>query len=253
MSNNELFAFALCSFGALIGAVGNKLVAVNYKTNWKWAFYLLGVASIIFGVIKIFSLNSDSSFLDYFTFILLLVSGSLLIVFTKYYLDKKNVFETSELNPIINKFTDDSDKSEIKLFGGDFNFLGNTPQEMDQNIQYSFLKSYSFRKVLILCEEPRNTVTKIRYGKILSDMNGVELRFYNPEEADLQIRGRMKKVQGVDKLLLYSKVVSGKYKTIETDTANSDGALYRNLWYLIWSLAKELNQDEVDSLIKLYK
>lgn len=123
---------------------------------------------------------------------------------------------------------------------------------MDINDQYSHLKSLCFRKLLILCEAPADNSTKIRYGKIIQEMRGVELKFYNPDEADLRIRGRLKTLQGVERLLIYSKVDSGLYKTIETDTANSNGALYSNIWRLIWSLAKEPSREQIEEFKSLF-
>jgi hypothetical protein len=84
-------------------------------------------------------------------------------------------------------------------------------------------------------------------------LKGVELKFYNPEIADLRVRGRMKEVQGVMKLLMYTKVEQGKYETIETDVACTKGALYKNIWNLIWSLANELNSTQKDEYVNLYK
>ena len=192
------------------------------------------------------------NFEDFFGLSLLLISSICLFIFTKKFLDKKSIYRTSELDPIINNFTDLSDHNEMKLFGGDLNFFGNVPSEMDQNDQYNHLKSLCFRKLLILCEEPANNLTKIRYGKILQEMNGVELRFYNPDEADLQIRGRLKTLQGAERLLIYSKVDSGLYQTIETDTANSNGALYSNIWRLIWLLAKKPTTKQIEEFLRLF-
>jgi hypothetical protein len=77
----------------------------------------------------------------------------------------------------------------------------------------------------------------LRYGKIITEIHNVELRYYQPEKADLRVRGRIIEVNGVNKLLMYTKNKPGSYQAIETDTANSSGALYGNIWDLIWSLA----------------
>jgi hypothetical protein len=244
---------ASVSIGSFFGVLGNKLIAVNYKTNWKWGFYLLAIASFVAGIYNITLLDSVSKLIDYFIMILLLISGIGIFIFTKVFLDKKYVFKTLELHSVINNFTEDADRSDIKLFGGDLNFLGNTPSEMDQNVQYIFLKSSNFRKILILCEEPPNSATMIRYGKILNDLPEVEFRFYNPKDADLRLRGRMKKIQGVEKLLIFFKIGSCKYQVIETDTANSNGALYNNIWSLIWSLAKKLETTQKTEYLRILK
>lgn len=80
-------------------------------------------------------------------------------------------------------------------------------------------------------------------------MPTTDLRFYKPDRADLKVRGRIIQLQGVDKLLMYSRIESGIYQAIETDTSNSNGALYNNIWQLIWSLADKPTQAQLD----LYK
>jgi len=256
MESTELtqyfLAFASTTLGTFLGAVGNKLVTYNSQTKWKWAFYMLGICAIISIPIYL-KITNNLFFINYFTVSILGVSAVCIIIFTRKFLDKKSVFKTSELNPIINEFTSLSDHAEIKLFGGDLNFFGNGSSEMDKNSQYNHLKSIGFKKVSILCEVPRDTSTKIRYGKILHEMKGVTLKFYNPDEADLLIRGRMKTFQGVEKLMIYSKIESGKYQAIETDTANSNGALYNNIWKLIWSLAIDINELKRTEYLNLFK
>lgn len=86
---------------------------------------------------------------------------------------------------------------------------------------------------------------KIRYGKILHDMPEAELRYYNPSKPDLELRGRVKILQGVIGLLIYQKIASGRYKAIETNTANSHGALYDNLWKFLWKSAAKPSTDDI--------
>ncbi len=250
MDTQILLVITTISLGTFLGALGNKLVTHDSQTRWKWAFYVLGILSLLFGMIYL-ALAKSLVVVDYISLIFLFVAGILLIVFTKKFLDKKFVYKTSELDPIVNSFTSLADTTEIKLFGGDLNFFGNSPSDMDRNSQYNHLKSIAFKKVSILCETPIDISTKVRYGKILHDLSTAELRFYNPDEADLRIRGRLKTLQGVEKLLIYSKIESNKYLTIETDTANSNGALYNNIWKLVWSLANKLKPKEKADLIKL--
>ena len=63
----------------------------------------------------------------------------------------------------------------------------------------------------ILCTAPISFEDKKRYGKIITDFPAVELRFYEPLSADLKVRGRIKTLNNVTMLLIYSKVPSGKY------------------------------------------
>jgi|WetSurMetagenome_2_1015567.scaffolds.fasta_scaffold105794_2 hypothetical protein len=248
----QLFlGLATISLGTFLGALGNKLVSSNFHSKWKYAFYFLSIisliASILFAVIF-----AKKDFISWLTIVSLIISGVLLFAFTKKVLDKKHTFKTHGLDPIVNNFTTDSDKKEIKLFGGDLNFFGEEPIDMNDNKQYSHLKRSRFGRILVLCEEPRTNHTKIRYGKILNELSGIEMKFYNPEDADLLIRGRMKTLNGVEKLMIYSKIKSGIYETIETDTANSNGALYNNIWKLIWSLANGVDAEMKADYIKLY-
>ncbi len=111
-------------------------------------------------------------------------------------------------------------------------FFGNSTSDIDGNIQYNYLKALRFNRVLILCEEPNSPETRIRYGKILAEIPHTSLGFYNPELADLRVRGRLIRVNGSTKLLMYTKDKPGYYKAIETDTGNSNGALYNNIWEL---------------------
>jgi hypothetical protein len=110
-----------------------------------------------------------------------------------------------------------------------------------------------FRRLLILCAIPHNNIQKIRYGKILYDFKGAELKFYQPNEADLKLRGRIIIVGKISKLLMYSKVKSQVYQAIQTDVGDSSGALYNGIWELVWSLARPASKDEVDEYIKLFR
>lgn len=244
---------ASISAGVFFGTLGSKIVSIRYKSLWIWCFYIWAIISIILAIIGLFVVSSTASAADYITIISLFIFGVLILIFAKKVLDIKGIYKTSELDSTINKFTTTADKDIIKLFGGDLNFFGATPADMEKNSQYTHLRSLNFHKVLILCEEPRDTTTKIRYGKILHDINGAELRFYLPENADLKIRGRLKTEHGCDRLLIYYRRKQNIYQLIEMNTANIKGALYCNLWNLIWSLAKQLSNEEIENFISLLK
>ena len=87
----------------------------------------------------------------------------------------------------------------------------------------------------------------------MHELTGVELKFYRPDKADLQIRGRMITIAGAEKLLIYSKLENGYYETIRTDTGHTSGALYGNIWDLIWSLAERLTDAQRNEYIALYQ
>jgi len=235
-----LLSGASISLGAFFGALRSKIFASRNKTKLHYSFYgfsiLLFVTSIIF-LCKYWNDFFSPNWFGIIVLFIAILSSLALFFLTKKFLVIKDTFHTSELDPIINKFTESADRDEIKLFGGDLNFFGNTPADIDRHPQYSSLRAHQFRRILILCEEPNDNSKKIRYGKILHDMPQTELRFYEPQKADLKVRGRIIKINGSIKLLMYNRIESKVYQALETDTANSNGALYSNIWELIWSLA----------------
>lgn len=243
---------ASISLGAILGVLRSKIFAAKDNNKLHYIFYvfctIVVLGSILVGIIY---WNKLESF-DVGVLIAGILISSLLWMATNKYLFFKNIFKTTELDPIVNKFTSNADKNEIKLFGGDLNFLGNSPSEIDNNKQYTHLRSLAFKKVSILCETPHTQIQKIRYGKISYELPYAELRFYEPESADLKVRGRIFQVQGVTKLLMYTKIRSGIYQSLETDTANSNGALYNNIWELAWSLAQRPSANDIESYKSLF-
>ena len=251
-----LVVLASVVLGAFYGALANKLISEDDKSGWIWTFYSIGGIAIILPIIVIIKYWDElfaPSIIGICGVFLSILGGMAILIFTKKFIHVKNIYTTAELDPIINRFTETADKNEIKLFGGDLNFLGNSEHEIDKNPQYNALRAHNFNRILIICEQPEHNSTKIRYGKILTDMPNVELRFYNPQEADLRVRGRILQVNGVNKLLMFSKIRSKVYKAIETDTANSYGALYNNIWLLIWSLGIRPDANEILEFKSLYR
>lgn len=250
-STSILLAVTSICIGALLGVVGDRLNNSAENSKWKYLFYLLGAGTILHAGILAWLMKDtiiDLRQVDLYIVVFALASGILTIGYTYKKIEIKTVFATDELDPIINSFTSKGDKKEIKLFGGDLNFFGNSVIEIDGNNQYNHLKAQHFKRILILCEAPKKSLeTKIRYGKILTDMPNTELRFYNPDRADLKVRGRIIEIQGVSKLLMYNKIESRLYRALETDTANSSGVLYSNIWNLVWELAIQPEQSELDS------
>lgn len=259
MQQNDIItvfiAITSISFGVFFGVLGNRIVSINNKSVWKWAFYFLGGVSIVVPTIIAWVnwLLIKGSTFSLIVFVFSILSGVFVLISTNRILDRKQIFNSSELDPIVNDFTSKADKNEIKLFGGDLNFFGNSPQEIDVNKQYTHLRSLQFHHVLILCETPINQIQRIRYGKILAELKGAELRFYNPKEADLRVRGRIIRMDGSTRLLMYNKEKPKVYRAIETDTSDSNGALYSNIWDLVWQLATRPIQEEIDAFIQLYQ
>src|SRR5688572_11434646 len=130
MNSKELFdilaGVAFIAFGAFFGVIANRLIAVREKSAWKSAYYLLGILLIVFALILLVVKFRVISELGWFAVIFSIVSGSLIVFATRKLLDVSDVYSIAKLNPIINKFTRLADRTEIKLFGGDLNFFGNS-------------------------------------------------------------------------------------------------------------------------------
>jgi hypothetical protein len=235
------------AFGAFLAIIRSEIWAKKYGTPLLWIYRLLAALPIVGSVVYYFYCadSSDVNSELTFTLIFVFVAGCLLLFATERFLNKKDVYKSSELDPIVNKFTDDADRTEIKLFGGDLNFFGEAPDKMEENNQYTHLKKKRFNRILILCEKPINSRQKMRYGKILNDMPYTRFGFYHPDLADLKVRGRISQVQGVNKLLIYTKVESKRYRAIETDTSDSDGQRYLSIWDLVWSLSEKPTESEL--------
>ena len=120
MTFNEInLALAGATLGALFGAIGLKLVLETSKSNWKWFFYFLAGISILSALVEVIIEFSELSVVGWIIVTVLFFLGLSLVYFTKKYLDKKNIYTTDELNPIINDFTMTADVTEIRRLGGD--------------------------------------------------------------------------------------------------------------------------------------
>lgn len=246
-----IFFLASASIGNIFGILRGRIFASkdsSYLHNiFKGFSILLILGSFVVFVIYWEELKNtpEDKYFELSVLVSSIILGVILLLTSKKYLFEQNIYKSSELDPKVNTFTEDADKKEIKLFGGDLNFLGEYPPDLDVNNQYIHLRAMRFQKVLILCEFPKSRTQEMRYGKILSDITGAELRFYNPDSADLRVRGRIIQVNGVDRLLIYKKIKSKVYRAIKTDTADSEGALYNNIWQLVWSLAHQPSNDDI--------
>ncbi len=245
------------SIGAILGILRSKIFSSKEKNTLYYYFYAVGILiliSIIACLIETWNeLFNPPHWFNIIAILLAIISLLILFILTKKFLIIKHIYRTSELDPIVNDFTSKADRSEIKLFGGDLNFFGESPNQIDENQQYIKLKAMGFTRVLIMCEAPNTPTQRIRYGKILSDIKGTELRFYDPEKANLQLRGRMIKLNGSIRLLMFKRIKSKVYKLLDTDTSDADGALYNNIWELVWELAKKPSIDELNGFINLFQ
>lgn len=257
-----LLAGASVCLGAIFGSLRSKIFSSKSKNRLHYYFYGLSLLVMVLTVAALIIYWKDLVEPNWFFVVVAAIavtSSALMLFITWKYLTVedtpvvKEVFSTDELNSIVNDWTSNADKQEIKLFGGDLNFFGEGPNQMDSNIQYVHLRGLRFKKILILCEEPSDPSTRIRYGKILYDMNSTELRFYKPPKADLKIRGRIITVQNVSRLLVYEKKGHRLYKPIQTDGGDSSGALYNAIWDLAWDLATPTSNEVVEALKKDFR
>ncbi len=251
-----LLAGASLCLGAYLAAIRSRISSLKIRNSLHYSFYVVSFLIFTSSLVTIFLQWNKLIEPDWFGIIVLvaaLTSSILLFLFTKRSIVGKHQYKTKELDPIVNAFTENADKKNIKLLAGDINFFGNYPKDMEENSQYKCLKKESFREIQILCIEPTTNEGKTRYGKIISDLPGVELKYYNPPQADLLIRGRLKTLNNVTHLLIYKKIESGIYEALELDTANSSGALYNYIWNLIWELAKSPSQEQLREYINLYR
>ena len=256
-----LVGASLC-LGSYLTALRAKLTSNKIKNKLHYVFYTITIAFIIISIAAVICywnelIYENDTFkpnLFAITVILLCITSAILLfLFTNKNLVGTYQYKTTQLDPIVNKFTRNADKDNIKLLAGDINFFGNSPTEMESNSQYNALKKEGFISIHILCWRPKTNDSKTRYGKIKNDIPNVELRYYNPPNADLKIRGRLKTLNNVTHLLIYNKIESGLYEALEIDTANSNGALYNHLWELVWDTAEKPSDYELDSYIKLYR
>lgn len=236
-----LIAGASLTGGAFLTAVRQRLSASKKKDWLHWIFHFVS-GVVILGTIfyAVHSFNRSGS-PDWFAIIIMILSVvfSVALSFaTHKWLAGKRQFSTDELDPIVNKFSSDSDSDNIRLIAGNLDFF-ESKGKMELHPQYARLRELQFQSIDILCKHPISAEDERRYGKILIDFPRARFRFYNPEFADVKIRGRITTLSGVPKLLIYNKIAAGRYQLLELNTAENDGALYSRLWELLWNTAKE--------------
>jgi len=251
-----LLAGGSLAAGAGLTALRAKLTSTKHKNWLHWFFYsvsgliLLGTLGTLYTHSKEIAGPPVNSF-AWIVAGIAVISSIFLIVITKKLLVGKHQYKTSELDPVVNKFTRNADKRNIKLLAGDLDFWGSSDQ-MDQNAQYVCLRQQKFKEIQILCIRPLTNSSKMIYGKILSDLPQAVMRYYKPSQADLNVRGRIKTLSNVPRLLIYRKVADRLYEALELDTADSDGAHYTLLWNLVWEIADKLTTEETNEYKQLY-
>ncbi len=248
-----LYLLTSSSIGLLLGFLCNAFFINRPNIFIKLILFFFGLMVVIFSIYYYCTDNIDNLLTKLLIPLSFILGVTIIIISIKLPLIRRYM-TPKRLNKIINKHTLLADRNEIKLLGGDLSFFGAAPKNIEENEQYKALKDKNFNKIYVLCETPVQEETKIRYGKIISDFGDiVELKFYNPDEADLRIRGRLFVEKGVQKLLIFKKHSTKKYKAIATDTANEKGALYTNIWKLIWSLAILPSQVDIDKYKMFYE
>lgn len=171
-----------------------------------------------------------------------------------HYIFQTPYYSVAKLTPKVIAFTKDADKDILKLIGGDFDFFGQTPDDISKNTQFKDLKERGFTRIEILCKWPEVNMVKVRYGKLLADLGNVEIRCYDKCSTDLKIRGRIKKDHmGIEKMLIYQKVRDDGYQAIETDYNEEQCQLYLRIWNALWINAKVVDNTLKGEWINLYR
>jgi hypothetical protein len=239
--------------GVVCGFLANILVSRGaYKSKWMWLFYGLGVVSL--GISLWDTFKNGNLYVTYTGIGVSVVFFPILYFMTH----PRERFSTKQLNPKIIKFTSDADDELLRLFFGDINCFGELPGNIDLNPQYNQLKQLQFRKLQILCERPQRPEQKTRYGKVLTDFQGVQMKHYNGTTArDVGIRGRIKKFgqANVDKIQLYKVIRENGNKfweAVEHDVNHSDCTLYVKLWELLWDNADPAAAADITEWKRLY-
>ncbi len=178
-----LLAGASLCLGAYLTALRAKINSEKIKNKLHFVFYSVTAIIFLSSLITLYYYWKDIFYTEkgfnpnWFIIIVIatcVVSSILLFLFTLKNLAGKHQYKTAELDPIVNKFTENADDKNIKLLAGDINLFGNHPQDMDKNSQYECLRKAPFKEIQILCIEPKTTEEKVRYGKIISDMKTVQ-------------------------------------------------------------------------------
>lgn len=98
-----------------------------------------------------------------------------------FFMAKSDLYSRRKIDKKVINLTKLADpKREIKLFGGDLDFLGNVDDNtIFKNKQYQQLKEMNFRKIRILCFEPTNDSDKLRIGCLLETFkNNIQIKFF---------------------------------------------------------------------------
>jgi|GEM_PF-1251842 len=242
--------------GAFLTALRAKLANTKRK-NWLHLSFYIIASLVLFGAL-IFLISYWERIREPHWFAIIVLASAVvfsiaLIWVTKKFLAGKYQYTISELNPVVNSFSINADKHNIKLLAGNLDFLGKSVAEIDQHPQFLCLKAEGFQQIQILCTRPVSNEDKLRYGKIITDLPSIQLRYYKPIEADLKVRGRIKTLNNVTRLLIYSKVSPGRYEALGLNTAETDGALYTHLWNLIWELAESPSNEQLEEYKRFYR
>lgn len=254
-NDTHLISYITFVAGIFSGLLNNILTSKGkIAQKWQYILYVLGLILLFWGIYALYIDNEKYKILGCVAIII-----SLIHIIGSYYLLNlfDEIIKTSKLVPRVIEFTENAKSDEIRLWGGDLNFFGNSVLEMEKNEQYNQLKNKRFEKILILCKRPRNNESKKCYGKILNEFTEVvEFKFYNEiNSPDLHIRGRIKRKYSPDIFvaLVYERVNSNSYKTIEEDiTKEGCNMIYVKIWEMSWKHADNLTDTEKHDLLNIF-
>lgn len=150
------------------------------------------------------------------------------------YCKKELGLSGEKLEELAIDFTKNCKKEHITLIGGDFDFLGETPEKMNQNSQFKDLKQKKSDQIHIICKNPNSIENKICYGKMIKEFSNVKISIYD-KNLDPKIRGKMYESKfgpnGI--LFFYRNAHNGNYIQINTEKDTHLRKHYLNIWEII--------------------
>ncbi|ATR93400.1 hypothetical protein [Porphyromonas gingivalis] len=176
MENYDLLTIVLFAVSIIATFVSTR---GDYSPLTKTGVMLV---SFVVAYIVLYLINGISLVFVISTIVFLVLSG-LIYFFSR----RADLLDRNEINKKILDLTNLADPNrEIRLFGGDLDFLGNVDdRSIFNNEQYKQLKEKRFRNIQALCLEPRDESDKLRIGCLLGTFgNSIEIKFYEKLECN---------------------------------------------------------------------
>lgn len=141
-----LLAGGSLTAGAFLTALRAKLTNTKQKNWLHVSFYIVSVIVIAGAVITFFLFWKDIAKPNWFAIIVIFIAitSSLALVWVTFkFLAGKHQYTSKELDPVVNAFSKNADKGNIKLLAGNLDFFGKSEIEIDRHPQYICLRTCS--------------------------------------------------------------------------------------------------------------